>query len=226
MLKQNFLCAATLLLGASLALSLPIRAQTTTSSTMVTTANTAPSAPNTTYASALYKLDKPHTQILFSVDHMGYTKSHGSFLNYDGSFRFDRAHPENSTVQVTIQTDSLELGDQVWNQHTKEYFHTDKFPTMIFKSTAVKVTGANTGDITGNLTLLGVTKPVVLHTTFNKADKSPFGGYAAGFTATTSLNRSDFGMKEGIPMVSDKVDILIEAQGNLAVEPGNAGVNH
>lgn len=216
-----------LLLGTFFALSLPAHAQTaTTATTTTTTTKASATTPDPTYASALYDLDKPHTQVLFSVDHLGYTHSHGSFLNTKGSFRFDRAHPENSTVEATIQTDSLEMGDPVWNTHTKEFFHTDKFPTMTFKSTSIKVTGENTGDITGDLTLLGVTKPVVLHTVFNKADKSVFGKYVAGFTATGSLNRSDFGMKDGIPMVSDKVDFTIEAQGNLALEPGQADTNH
>jgi polyisoprenoid-binding protein YceI len=164
----------------------------------------------------LYHFEKPHTQILFSVNHLGFSNSHGAFTDYDGSFEFNRSEPEKSKIDAVIKTDSAEMNDKAWNDAVrgKDYFNAAQFPQMTFKSTGVKVTGEKTAKIIGDLTLLGVTKPVTLDVTFNKADKHPFSGkYVAGFSAKGSLNRSDFGMKSGIPFVSDKVEIEIEVEG-------------
>ena len=108
----------------------------------------------------------------------------------------------------------------------EDFFNVEKFPEMTFKSTGVTVTGENTGDVTGDLTLLGVTKPVTLHVTFNKAGKHPMGDkYAAGFSATGTLRRSDFGMDYGLPMVSDEVELRIEVEGVRENREGQEPVN-
>jgi polyisoprenoid-binding protein YceI len=162
-----------------------------------------------------YKFDKAHTQIFFDVNHLGFTQSYGRFLGFDGGLTFDRTKPENSKVDVTIHTNSLEMNDQKWNDHLKnaDFFNVEKFPEMTFKSTGIKVTGEKTADITGDLTILGVTKPVTLATTFNKADKSPFGDeYHAGFNAIAQIKRSDFGMNYGLPMVGDDVKIILNVE--------------
>jgi polyisoprenoid-binding protein YceI len=161
------------------------------------------------------KLDKPHTQILFNISHMGFSTSTGKFLDYDGTINFDKLEPEKSNVDVTIQTSSVDLGDQKWNDHMKaaDFFNVEKFPTMTFKSTSVEVTGEKTANITGDLTILGVTKPVVLATTFVNEGKHPMSAkQGAGFNATTKIKRSDFGMGYGLPMIGDEVDITISAE--------------
>ncbi len=171
-----------------------------------------------------YTFDKAHTQIHFVVNHLGFSNSSGRFLDFDGGFTFDRTDPAKSSIDVTIKTAGLEMNDQKWNEHLKgaDFFNVEKFPTMTFKSTAIEVTGENTANITGDLTLLGVTKPVVLAVTHNKSGKHPFGDkYVSGFSATASLKRSDFGMNYGLPMVGDDVKINIEVEGDRT-EPAAA----
>lgn len=172
--------------------------------------------PSHSFAAAeKYNFDKLHTQIVFFADHLGFSHSSGKFLGFDGHFTFDREHPENSDVEITIDTNSVNMDDEKWDEHLKsaDFLNVEKFPTMTFKSTGITVTGDNTADITGDLTLLGVTKPVVLKVIHNKSGTSPYGGeYKAGFSATTTIKRSDFGMEYGLPAVGDNVDIRIEVE--------------
>ena len=163
-----------------------------------------------------YSFDKAHTQILFFVNHLGFSHSQGEFLDYDGHFMIDREAPENSSVEVTIQTASIDMDDEEWDDHMKneDFFHVEKFPTMTFKSTDVELTGENTANVAGELTLLGVTKPVTLQMTHNKSGVHPYGGkYVAGFSGTTTIKRSEFGMNYGLPAVSDEVQVRIEVEG-------------
>jgi polyisoprenoid-binding protein YceI len=162
-----------------------------------------------------YEIETPHTQIIFSVNHLGFSHSYGKFLEHDGTIVFDQENPENSNVDVTIQTASIEMNDKEWNDHMKnaDFFDVEKFPTMRFKSTAIDVTGENTAKITGDLTIKDVTKPVVLNTTLNKVGKHPMSGQdGAGFSATTTIKRSEFNMGYGLPAVSDEVDIILEVE--------------
>jgi polyisoprenoid-binding protein YceI len=162
-----------------------------------------------------YLFDKPHTQIIFFVDHLGFAKSSGKFLDYTGEIQWDKGEPEKSSVNATIQVNSLDMGDKTWNEHllADKFFDAAKFPTMTFKSTSIQKTGEKTANITGDLTLHGVTKPVVLATTFNNAGKHPMmDRMEAGFSATAHLKRSDFGMSQYVPMVGDDIDIRIEVE--------------
>lgn len=163
-----------------------------------------------------YTFDKDHTQILFFVNHLGFSTSQGEFLDYDGYYIFDNEHPENSAVKVSIKTASIDMDSEVWNTHMQspDFFNVEKHPEMTFESTKIEITGEKTADIIGNLTLLGVTKPVSLHTTYNKSDRHPFSGkYVSGFSAKATIKRSDFGMNYGLPGVGDDVDIWIEVEG-------------
>ena len=162
-----------------------------------------------------FVLDKPHTQIIFKVNHMGFSHSYGKFTDYTGEINYDEADPTKSNADVTIQTASLDLDDQKWNEHmkSKDFFDVEQFPTMTFKSTGIEKTGDKTANITGDLTWLGVTKPVTLAVQQNNMGKHPMKGInATGFSASGKIKRSDFGMKGGIPMVSDEVDIIIEVE--------------
>jgi len=170
-----------------------------------------------------YIFDKDHTQILFFVDHLGFSKSQGEFHGYDGYFIFDQENPKNSKVEVTIKTSSIDMDSDKWNEHMKspDFFNVEVFPDMTFKSTDIKITGKKTADITGDLTLLGVTKPVILKTTYNKSDKHPFSGkYVSGFSAKAKIKRSDFGMAYGLPAVGDEAEIMIEVEG-IRVDQGS-----
>ncbi len=160
-------------------------------------------------------LDKPHTQIIFAVSHLGYADSYGKFLDYEGEILFDQAQPEKSGVDVTIKTASLDLGDEKWNAHMKnaDFFDVEKFPVMTFKSTGITVTGEKTADIAGDLTIKGVTKPVTLKTVYNKTEKHPKGERIdSGFSARTTIKRSDFGIAYGLPMIPDDVNIILEVE--------------
>ena len=162
-----------------------------------------------------YSFDKTHTQVIFFVNHMGYSFSEGEFLDFDGGFTIDTENPANSTIDVTIHTASIDMDDEKWDAHMKneDFFNVEEYPEMTFKSTNVEVTGENTANVTGDLTLLGVTKPVTLQVTHNKSGPSPMGSeYKSGFSATGSLKRSEFGMNYGIPNVGDDVEIRIEVE--------------
>lgn len=174
-----------------------------------------------------YTLDNPHTQIVFSVSHLGFSNSIGKFTDYAGQFVFDPANPAASSVDVTIQAASIDLAHEKWNEHLKsaDFLNVEKFPTITFKSRKIDITGEKTADITGDLTILGVTRPVVLKTVYNGAGKHPFGGHmAAGFSATTSILRSDFGMKNSIPAVGDEVRIMLEVEGAHKVSEAEKAV--
>jgi len=162
-----------------------------------------------------YEFDKAHTQILFFVDHLGFSMSQGEFHDYDGKVMFDEENPLNSSVEVTIQTDSIDMDDEKWDKHmrNKDFFDVKEYPTMTFKSTSIEKTSENTANLTGDLTILDVTKPVTLETNFNKAGVHPYSKrYVAGFSATTEIKRSEFGMDYGLPGIGDTVEIRIEVE--------------
>lgn len=172
-----------------------------------------------------YVLETPHTQILFSVNHLGFSHSYGKFTGYSGKINFDPAAPATSSVDVTIDAKSIELNDTKWNDHVKnaDFLDTEKFPHITFKSTKIEVTGEKTANITGDLTIRGVTKPVVLATVFNKLDKHPYSGKeVAGFSATTKFKRSDFGVNYGVPGVGDEMSITLEVEANPEEAPAAA----
>ena len=163
-----------------------------------------------------YIFDPVHTQIGFSVSHVGFSNSHGRFGKFSGSFIFDQSSPEASQAKITIFTHSLDMGDDDWSGHVKgpNYLNTEQFPTITFQSTRVSVTGGRSADLTGDLTILGVTKPVTLRVIFNKAGNFPGSEeYKAGFSLTGSLKRSDFGMTAYIPMVGDEITLSIQVEG-------------
>lgn len=180
------------------------------------------SFPVQAIAADRYEFDKAHTQILFFVNHLGYSFSMGKFLDFDGGFVFDEETPENSSIDVTIQTGSIEMNDQAWNDHMKneDFFHVEQYPAMTFKSTGIEITGEDTANITGDLTILDVTKPVTLDVKHNKTGKSPFGDdYKSGFSATANIKRSEWGMNYGLPNVGDDVEIRLEVEA-VRVEEG------
>lgn len=164
-----------------------------------------------------YEFDTVHSKIIFFVDHLGFSKSMGQFLEFDGYFTFDPDTAENAKTEVIIDTSSISMDNYAWDEHMKneDFFDVEKHPEMSFRSTAVEITGDNTGQLTGDLTLLGVTQPVTLDVTYNKSGPHPMNAdeYRAGFSATGQLNRSDFGMNYGLPMVGDEVKIRLEIEG-------------
>lgn len=166
-------------------------------------------------ATGEYEFDKAHTQILFFVSHLGFSMSQGEFLDFDGEIKFDDQNPEKSSVDVTIQTASIDMDHEKWDNHmkNKDFFDVENFPTMTFKSTDIEVFGDKVANIAGDLTILDVTKPVTLATVYNKSAVHPYSGrFVSGFSATAKIKRSDFGMTYGLPGVGDDVEIRIEVE--------------
>jgi polyisoprenoid-binding protein YceI len=170
-----------------------------------------------------WSIDKAHSSATFKVRHMMSSVT-GSFRDFDAAIHLDRAQPFNSKVEFTIQAASIDTGNTNRDEHlrTADFFDVAKFPTISFKSTSVKARSKNEYDVTGDLTMHGVTKRVTLPVTFLGFAKNARGGEIAGFEIETTLNRKDFGivwnrnLDEGGVLLGDdvKVDISLEARKN------------
>jgi polyisoprenoid-binding protein YceI len=178
----------------------------------------APLAASTpAWAAESYKFDPMHTNVVFHANHLGFSNPSGRFGIKDGKIVLDETDPAKSSVDVVIDASSVATGMDVFNQHIKEKFlQPEKFPTAEFKSTKVEKTGEKTAKVTGDLTLHGVTKPVTLDVTLNKEGDHPMmHKKAVGFTASTTIKRSDFGMDLMVGPISDDVKIDIEAEAEV-----------
>ena len=165
--------------------------------------------------SGTYKVGSPHTRIVFTVNHMGFTDYYGQFNGIGGELHLDAASPAKSDVTITIPTDSVDANNAVLTGELKgdKWFDAAQFPTITFKSTKVTPTGKDTADITGDLTFHGVTHPVTLQARFNAGGPHPFTKkYTVGFNASAHLKRSDFNQKTYVPLISDDVELLISAE--------------
>jgi polyisoprenoid-binding protein YceI len=162
-----------------------------------------------------YNLDPSHSQLLFSIAHLGLTDYYGRFDRLSGTLNFDPKNPEKSAAAITIDTSSVDTPSSGVNDELKgTVFGVRAFPTATFKSTAVTRTGADTGRIEGALTIKGVTRPVALDVVFSGGEEDPLNGsYALGFKATATIKRTDFGLTgmEWEPLVSDDVTLIINA---------------
>ncbi|MEQ7919981.1 YceI family protein [Xanthomonas sp. WHRI 1810A] len=169
-----------------------------------------------------YTIDKEgqHAFINFKISHLGYSFIYGSFKDWTGTFSFDAAKPEDSKINIDVKTASVFTNHAERDKHisSKDFLDVASFPDAKFVSTSVKTTGKNadgkvTADVTGDLTMHGVTKPVVVKTTFLGEGKDPWGGYRAGFEGTTSIKRSDFGKMMDLGPQSDTLDLIISFEG-------------
>jgi polyisoprenoid-binding protein YceI len=146
---------------------------------------------------------------------MGFSFPHGIFSNIEGTLVLDEADISKSAVDVTIPLDKIATGIPKFDDHlkSKDFFNVEKTPTAKFVSTKVEKTGDKTAKLTGDLTLNGITKPVTLDVTLNKQGEHPMKKKkAVGFSATTQIKRSDFGISYGVPNVPDEVDLEIQAE--------------
>jgi polyisoprenoid-binding protein YceI len=162
-----------------------------------------------------YDLDPNHTQITFSWTHFGFSHPSGRFDRFEADFRFDPSDPTRSTVAVTIPVDSIDTGVARLDEHLlgPDFFDVAKFPTATFRSTKVERAGERGLKVTGDLTLHGVTKPVVLDVVVNKIGTHPMAGRAAaGFDAKATIKRSDFGISNSVPNVSDEIALTITTE--------------
>jgi polyisoprenoid-binding protein YceI len=173
---------------------------------------TAQSAPVT------YKMDPGHTNVLFSWNHFGFSNPTANLGLGEGTIVFDDKDPSKSSVDVTLPLAGLDTHMPALDEHLKkpDFFDADKYPTVTFKSTNVQAVGGNKFKVTGNLTVHGVTKPVVLDATLNKSGEHPMMKVqTVGFDATASLKRSDFGVGAYVPNVSDEIQIHITTEASV-----------
>lgn len=180
---------------------------------------------------ATYTLDKNHSTVVFRLNHLGFSHFTAQFTKLDGQLAFDPAHPEAMTVSVSIDPKSLALPPPPAGFRETllgpTWLDAGKYPQIRFVSTKVERTGPNTAHVTGDLTLHGVTKPIVLETTFNGGYRANiYDGARVGFSAHTSFRRSDFGVASGLPApgtnlgVGDQVDVAIETEWNSGKPTG------
>ena len=167
-----------------------------------------------------WQIDSVHSRVAFSVRHMMISKVRGRFENFSGVIDFDENNPTDSTVNVEIEAASINTRAEDRDNHLRsaDFLDVENHPTLTFVSKRVEVTGDNSGKLIGDLTVRGVTNEVVLDVEYAGQAKSPWGTTSAGFSATTTINRKDWGLEwnqtleTGGVQVGDKINIDIELE--------------
>jgi polyisoprenoid-binding protein YceI len=167
-----------------------------------------------------FQIDASHSEIQFSVRHMMVSKARGVFEKWSGTVALNPEHPEQTTVEVSIDASSINTRDGQRDGHLKspDFLAVEQFPTLDFKSTRVEVTGKTTAKLYGDLTIRGVSKPVVVDVEYQGSAKSPWGTTSYGFSGSTKINREDWGLnwnaalETGGWLVGKEVQIDIELE--------------
>ena len=164
-----------------------------------------------------YQIDKQgqHASVNFKISHLGYSWIYGRFNDFEGTFSWDADKPEASAINVTVNTESVDTNHAERDKHirSEDFLNVAENATATFTSTGVEVTGDNSAKVSGDLTLNGVTKPVVLDANFIGEGDDPWGGYRAGFGATTTLKLSDFGIDYNLGPASETVELILTVEG-------------
>ena len=171
-------------------------------------------------AAESYQLDPGHSQIVFSYDHAGFSTTYGMYSGFTGDIMFDAEDPAASSVSVTFPAESMITGFDARTQHflnSGDFFNLGDYPDVTFVSTSIEVTGDDSANITGDLTLNGVTQSIVLETTLNAiADEYPLpphqGKKGMGLDASVTLNRSDFNLGMFAPFIPEEIPVLISIE--------------
>jgi polyisoprenoid-binding protein YceI len=161
-----------------------------------------------------YIIDPTHTSVIFKINHMGVANFYGMFGDTEGTVTFDPENLENCAVEATIKTASVNTLNAARDAHLRaaDYFDAEQYPDMTFKSGAWKKTGEKTYEVAGDLTLRGVTQPVTMRVEHTGAGKGRKGEELIGFEATLTIQRTAFGMNEGIGALGDDVAITISLE--------------
>lgn len=165
--------------------------------------------------SGVYQIDPRHTSVIWKVWHMGVSHYTARFDKTSGTLNFDPKDPTKSKLDIAIETSSVNTGLPDFDKEIAgpKFLGGDKTPQIKFVSTKIDKTGDNTGKVTGELTLNGVSKPVTLDVIFNGAIKHPMKPASVlGFSGTTTIKRSDFNIVEYIPMIGDEVQITVDTE--------------
>jgi len=174
-------------------------------------------------AADTYKLDSMHTAVTWHINHFGFSNPSGKFMNVDGTLTLDEKNPAASSVNVTIPIATIDSGIPKLDEHlkTKDFFDVATFPTATFVSDKVEITGKDTAIVHGTLTLHGVSKPVALTVKLNQMGPNMMKKPTAGFSATATIKRSDFGMTAYLPALGDEINLDIESEANMEPRAGN-----
>ena len=162
-----------------------------------------------------YGLDKTHGYITFTYSHLGFSNPRVGFDAFDVALDLDNEAPENSSLKVMIDAASINSRVEKFDEHLNgdKFFDTNEYPNIDFQSTGIEQTGDDTFRVNGNLTIKGVTRAVTLDARINKAATHPLSKTpTVGVSATTSVLRSEWGLGDYVPMVSDRVEIEIEVE--------------
>ena len=173
----------------------------------------------TVAAPVAYKIDPTHTATVFSWNHFGFSTPSANFSDIQGVINVDNAKPANSSVNVTIPVSSVNTNVPALDKEFQEdgWFNAAKYPNITFVSTKVETKDKKHFKITGNLTVKGITKPIVLKAVLNKQGVHPMTkAEAVGFNATTSFKRSDFGIANYVPNVGDTITVNITTEAQAA----------
>ncbi|CAM5383425.1 polyisoprenoid-binding protein [Streptomyces pilosus] len=181
------------------------------------TATAAPAevSPDLAAVTGEYEIDPAHTTIGFVARHAMVTNVKGSFQDFTGTLHLDGTDPSRSTATIDVVMDSIDTGNADRDGHLKssDFFKTDEFPTMTFRTTKAEALGGDDYRITGDLTVLGTTKPLTIDLEFNGAATDPFGNQRVGFEGKAEILRSEWGLtwnaalETGGVLVSDKIKL-------------------
>ncbi|MTI42980.1 polyisoprenoid-binding protein YceI [Roseibium hamelinense] len=162
-----------------------------------------------------YEFDKSHSNLSFTYDHLGYSTTDGRFGEWEGTLLIDKDTPANSSIEFTIEIDSMDTFWAERDKHLKspDFFDAANHPQATFKSTSVEQVGENQLEVTGDLTIKGKTKPATLNVDVTAMGEHPMAKKpAVGFAITTVVKRSDYGMDMFVPYVGDEVSVTFHSE--------------
>lgn len=171
-------------------------------------------------AAQTYSIDPNHSYVLWRISHFDFSHPSGKWMVAEGTLSLDKEKPQNSKVNILIHVSDMVTGIPELDKHLKGnlFFDTEKYPQATFVSDKITLTGKNSADVHGILTVHGVSKPIILHVKLNKIGISPITNKeTVGFSGTTNLNRSDFGITTLLPGLGDPVQINIELEAFIKV---------
>ena len=163
-----------------------------------------------------FDIDPVHSGIAFYIDHLGFSKVIGVAQEFSDVFEFDATKPEGSSLDVKVAVGSISTNNKQRDGDIQgaDWFNATEFPEITFVGKEFKKTSDTTGQIIGDLTIAGVTKSAALDVKFNKEGQNPWDkSHVVGFSATTKVKRSDFGMKAALGMIGDEVELVIQVEG-------------
>jgi len=163
-----------------------------------------------------FAIDPNHSGVFFMVDHLGLARIVGRFRTLSGNLEFVVDKATAGKVEITIDPNSIDTNHAKRDEHLRspDFFNAAEFPEISFRSTAIEINGERTGRVTGDFTMLGVTKPVTMDVVFNKMGPNPMvpDQIRAGFSARGTLKRSEWGMTFGLEGISDEVTLVVEVE--------------